>query len=64
MAIEIIFTSPETVSELTVKAQNGSIFIEAQNMNSFNPPVELYFNKFEAAKLAKELRKQISLLEV
>lgn len=63
MAIEIIFKSPETCSELTVKAENNLIVIEAQSLNNFNPPIELIFGKYEAAKLAKEIRKQISFLE-
>jgi hypothetical protein len=64
MAVEIIFKSLETSSELTIKVENNLILIEAQSMSNFNPPIELIFNKYDAVKLSKELRRQISMLEV
>lgn len=64
MAVEIIFKSFETCSELTIKVENNLILIEVQSTNNFNPPIELIFNKYDAVKLSKELRRLISMLEV
>lgn len=63
MAIEVKFKCYDTASELTVKADGNLIIVKAESLSNFTPPITLVFNKYEAAKLAKEIRKQISFLE-
>jgi hypothetical protein len=68
MAVEIKFLSSvrneETDAELTIKNVANSIFIVIKNNSSPHKNSEsIFLDKYTAAKLAKELRKQISFLE-
>jgi hypothetical protein len=68
MSVEIKFLSSvrneETDAELTIKNVANSIFIVIKNNSSPHKNSEsIFLDKYTAAKLAKELRKQISFLE-